>query len=278
MHPLISHRKPYRVEKLLLLFTFSLPWNALNETLAEVVECDSDLHELVEAVLGVAAEKHHLVVLCEVVVGDCDGSGGFGDVHQAVGAVGEEVVVDPNVVRSVDGDGVSVSFASISEAVGAASDHGGACLLDVVDVDAVDDDVVDVLDGNGSASGDVDVDATAVDGLEAVHDELVLQLDVHVAGEYDPERLILQCAIAERSRCGVDDVVVAVICHDVDFPILAADGVLPEPHSAVCKPLPVRPPMRIAPPAIVNRVACSASREHSSGVVVAGSKKKVTAS
>lgn len=141
------------------------PWNALNETLAEVVECDSDLHELVEAVLGVAAEKHHLVVLCEVVVGDCDGSGGFGDVHQAVGAVGEKVVVDPNVVRSVDGDCVTVGFASISEAVGATLDHGGACLLDVVDVDAVDDDVVDVLDGNGSASGDVDVGAMPVDGL-----------------------------------------------------------------------------------------------------------------
>jgi hypothetical protein len=52
----------------------------------------------------------------------------------------------------------------------------------------MDDHVRDELESQASSSGDVDVEASAIDGLEAGHDQLILELDVHVLCEVDPRR------------------------------------------------------------------------------------------
>ena len=99
-----------------------------------MVEGNSDLHHLVEAVSRVTSQKHHLIMLGEVVVRNRDGSGRLGHVDQAIGTTGKKVVVDPDVVRAIDRDCITVGFPSISDVVGAASNDSGPCLLDVVDV------------------------------------------------------------------------------------------------------------------------------------------------
>jgi hypothetical protein len=52
-------------------------------------------------------------------------------------------------------------------------------LRKVVDVHSMDDHVGDELESQASSSGDVDVEASAIDGLEAGYDQLILELDVH---------------------------------------------------------------------------------------------------
>lgn len=95
-------------------------------------------------------------------------------------------MIDPEVARTEDGNPVSVGQGPPSIMRRRATDHGVAGLLAVMDVEAVDDDVGDVLDGDAGPISNVDVDAAAVDGLEAVHDELLLESDDHVPFEHDP--------------------------------------------------------------------------------------------
>lgn len=141
---------------------------------------------------------------------------------------------------------------------GRASHHGVPCGLAVVDVESVDDDVSDVLDGDAGTAGDVNVSASAVNGLEAVHDELLLERDDHIPLEDDPERLILDDTIAEGALSRVDRVIVAGVGDNVDLAIAATNGIAAEADAAVSQALAVIVPVLIAAPAVVDGVACPA--------------------
>lgn len=126
--------------------------------------------------------------------------------------------------------------------------------LDVVDGDAVDDNVGYVLEREAGAAGDADVDAAAVDGLVGRNHELVLEVDRHGVGECDPQRAGAGDGVAERAGSGVGWVVVAGGRDDVNPAGLATDGVAAEPHRAVREALPVGRPVGIAAPAVVHWV------------------------
>ena len=55
-----------------------------------------------------------------------------------------------------------------------------------MNMEAMYDDISDILDGNACTIGNVDVDSSGVNGLEAVHQELLLESDDHVSLEDDP--------------------------------------------------------------------------------------------
>lgn len=133
--------------------------------------------------------------------------------------------------------------------------NGAPAGLTVMNVDAVDDDVALVMDSDARPAGDVDASTSAVDGLERVHQQLLLKLDHHVPLEDDPQRLVLDHRVPESSGPEVHRVVVAGVGDHVNPAVLAAHRVLPEPNGAIRQPLPVALPIRIAPPAIVNWVA-----------------------
>lgn len=78
-----------------------------------------------------------------------------------------------------------------------------------MDVKTVNDNVSNILDGDASSIGNVDIHPTAINGLEAVHDELLLQLYDHVPLEHNPERPVLDDSMAQSARLGVDSVIVA---------------------------------------------------------------------
>jgi len=172
-------------------------------------------------------------VILEVVVGDGDISGALDDIHKPIRAVGEVAMVHPDVVRAEHINGVPVRLPSTAIMAGRASDVRRTCDLAVMNVQVVDDDVADELQRETGASGDVHVVAATVERLEAVHDELLLQLDVHVAAEDDPKRLLLNDAVAERAGLGVDHVVVAVVGHHVNLPVSTSDSVLAEAQRAI---------------------------------------------
>ncbi len=247
----------------------TLPWHALDEVGTEMVEGNSDLHVFVEGILRMSAKEHNLVMVSEVVVGDSDGGGAFNDISETVSAVSEVVVIDPDIIGSEHVDAISVCGSSVPDMLRSAAYRGRSRRNAIVNVDPVHDDVGNELDRQASTSCYVYVRASSVQGLETVHDQLLFQLDQHVLLEDDPQRLVLYGAPPQCPWSWVHDVVVAVVCNDVDLSVLSSYCVSPESDCTICQALSVARPVWVAPPAVVDWVASSTARQHSPGVVCA---------
>ncbi|KAF7820188.1 hypothetical protein G2W53_025643 [Senna tora] len=211
----------------------STPRHPLHQPLPEVIERNRHLHPRIRQVLVVVPQKHHLVVMPEMAIRNRDPRRPHYRIDQPVRAIRQRAVVDPDLARREDGDPVAVRLAPPPHVRGAGADVGVPGGLAVVDVDVVDDDVGDVLEREAAVAGDVDVGAAAVDGFEAVEDELVLEGDGHVAGEDDPEGGVLDHGVAEGSWGGVGGVGVGGVGDDVDLAAFPAAGVAAEANAAV---------------------------------------------
>uniref|UniRef100_A0A1J3K5H8 Uncharacterized protein n=1 Tax=Noccaea caerulescens TaxID=107243 RepID=A0A1J3K5H8_NOCCA len=97
-----------------------------------------------------------------------------------------------------------------------------------MNMDPMDDDVRHELDRDAGAISDVDIDATAIDCLEAVHYQLFFQGDDHVPLEDDPERLVLDHGVTECPGSRVHRVIVARVAHDVVTTVSPSDCVAAE--------------------------------------------------
>lgn len=196
----------------------------------------------------------------EVVVGNSDGSGAHDSIHKPIGAVGERAVVDPHMAGTKDRDRITIGHGPPPKVSGRAANHGIACGLAVMDVDAMDDDVGDILDGEARAIGNVDIDATPINGLEAVHNEFLLEFDHHIPLEHDPEGPVLDHRMPEGAWPWVDSVIIAGIGDNVEASITPANCIAPEANSAISQPLAAFVPIWVAPPAVVDRIASAARK------------------
>ena len=194
-------------------------------------------------------------MVSEEVVRDCNRSGAHNSIHKPISAIRERVMINPDMTRPKDRDRVTVSYRSPPVMRRRASHHRVPRGLTVMDMNPMHNNVGNVLDREARAVCDVDVDAAAVDGLEAVHDQLLLQGDHHVALEDDPERLVLDHGVAERSRSGGDGIVVAGVGYDVVAAVAAADRVAAESDRAVGEAFAAELPFAVAAPAVVDWVA-----------------------
>lgn len=149
-----------------------------------------------------------MVVIGEVAVGDGDGGGRLDDVDQPVGASRHGDMVDPDILGAEEGDPIAVARRPLPDVVDGVPDHAAPPRFDVVDLQAVDDHVPHVLDGDAGAVGDLDGGAAAVDGLVALDDQLLGQRDDHVVGEGDPQRALLDDGVPQGSGPRVPHVVV----------------------------------------------------------------------
>lgn len=95
------------------------------------------------------------------------------------------------------------------------------------------DNVCDKLSGDASTMSDVNIDSTAINGFEAVHDELLFELDHHAGFENNPKRLGLDYSMPQSARTRVDDVMVAGIGDHVESTVTATNGIPTESDSAV---------------------------------------------
>ena len=100
-------------------------------------------------------------------------------------------MVDPHMRGPEERDGISIGDGSPADVGGAGAHHGITCGAAVVDVEAMNDDVRDILKGDTPTPGNVHVVAAPVDGLEAVHQKLLPQPNGHVGRECDPQRVRL---------------------------------------------------------------------------------------
>lgn len=225
-----------------------------------MVEGDGDLHVLVLRVGVAVPQQHDLVVMGEVVVRDGDRGRAVDGVDEPVPAAGQRAVVDPDVGPPEYRHPVTVRQRPPAVVLWGVPHVRVSSLLAVVDVEAVNYDVRHVLDRDAGASRDVDARSSAVDRLERVHHKLLLELDHHVPGEDDPQRLVPDHGVPQGARLGVHGVVPGVGDH-VGLTVPAADGVLPEPDRTVSKPLAVLLPVGVAPPAVVDGVPGAAGEE-----------------
>uniref|UniRef100_A0A452YC05 Uncharacterized protein n=1 Tax=Aegilops tauschii subsp. strangulata TaxID=200361 RepID=A0A452YC05_AEGTS len=231
----------------------------LHQLHAEVIERDGHLHPRVREVPVAVPQQHHLVVVGEVAVGHGDARRPHDGVHQPVRAPRQRAVVHPHVPRREERDAVAVRPGA-PPVVRRRRPHVRVPRRHaVVHVQVVDDHVGHVLQRDARAAGDVHVRAAPVDGLVAVHQQLLVEADGHVRGEHDPQRALLDGGVPERAGRRVHGVAVRGVGHNVERPALAAQRVAAEPDAAVRQPLPVLPPVRPgAPPAVVDRVASHA--------------------
>nr|ACL53931.1 unknown [Zea mays] len=225
----------------------------LHQPAAEVVERHRDLHHRVLRAVVAGAEQHHVVVVGEVAVGHGDGRRPVHHVDQPVGAAGHGHVVDPHVAGRQHGDAVAVAPRAQPVVPLRVADHAARVRLGVVDVQVVQDHVLHVLQRD-LREHDVHLRAPPVDRLVVVHDQLLPQLDHHVAREHDPQRPVLDHGVPQRALPRDDHLVVARVPHHVQLAGRAADGPVAEPARALRQPLPVRRPVGAAAPAPVDGV------------------------
>lgn len=110
----------------------------------------------------------------EVVVRDGNGSRAHYSINKAISTIGKRVVVNPNVARSKNGDGIAISHCPPPIMRWRAPNHGIASGLAIMDVETMDDDIGHKLDCNASPIGDVDIDTSCINCLKAIHEELLL--------------------------------------------------------------------------------------------------------
>ncbi|KAH7834175.1 hypothetical protein Vadar_013431 [Vaccinium darrowii] len=121
--------------------------------------------------------------------------------------------------------------------------------------------VCNELNGDAPSFGNVHVSPTFIYGLEVVHDQLLLELDHHVALEDDPERFILDHGVAEGTESRVHGIVVGGVGDDVEVAVVVPDGVVAEPNAAIGEKLAVEVPRWVALPAVVDGVADGTGEE-----------------
>lgn len=130
----------------------------------------------------------HFIVICEKAVGDGDGRGTLDRVYEAIVAVGQRNMIDPDICSSVHGYSVAVALRPDPEVIYRVPDHPAASPFVVVNVNPVNDDVLHELDRDLSPVADMNVGSTPVYGLVAGHHQLLAQSYVHTAREDDPKR------------------------------------------------------------------------------------------
>lgn len=201
--------------------------------------------------------RNDLIMVGEVVVGNSNGSGSHHSVNEAIGTVGEGVVINPDVARSKNGNGITISHGSPPIMGRRAPDHGVPSGLAIVDIKAMDDHIGDILDGDASPIGNMDIHSASINCLETVHDKLFFQFDHHVPLEHDPQWPVLDDGMAESAGSGIDGVVVTRVCHHIVPSITATNGIAPKPNAAVSKALAISVPIWVTAPAVINGIPSS---------------------
>ncbi len=118
--------------------------------------------------------------------------------------------------------------------------------------------ISDKLDGDACSISNVDIDPTTINGLEAVHDQLLLQLYHHVPLEHNPQRFVLDDSMAQSAGPGVDRVIVAGVSDDIEAAVTATNCIPTKTNATVCKAFAVFLPIGVTTPAVINGIAGSA--------------------
>lgn len=222
-----------------------------------MIKGNSNLHVLVLSIRITVAQEHDLIMMGHVVVRDGDGCGSMDGIDQSIVAVRQRAMVNPNVLTSKDGHPIAVRYSPPPGMLRRVSDIAIASLLTVMYVNAMNDDVGGIMNGYAWSISNVNTCTSTINSLERVHDQLLLQLNHHVSFEYNPQWLILYHSMPESSRLRIHRVIVAGIRDDINPTVSSPNSILPKSNGAISQPLTVCLPVRVTPPAVVNRIPSS---------------------
>ena len=163
-------------------------------------------------------------------------------------------MVDPHMSGPEERDGISIGDGSPANMGGAGPDHGITCGAAVVDVETMNDDVGDILQGDAATPRDVHVVAAPIDGLEAVDQELLPQPNGHVGSKRDPQCVRLDHCVPQGPLPRIHWVIVPRVRDHVQVSVEASHRSPPEPHATLGQSL--RVPARVASPTVIDGIPC----------------------
>lgn len=198
-----------------------------------MVEGNGDLHVLVLFIGVAVSQEHDLIMMGQVTVRNCDGRGSMNGIYQPIIAIRQRTMVHPNVAPSKNRHPITVGYSPPTVVAGRVPNISIPSSLAIMYVNPVDYDVGHVLYSNAWPAGDVNIGASAVDGLERVHQQFFLQFDHHVTSKNDPQRFVLDNRMPKSARFWVDGVTVTGVRDHIDFAIPATNGMLPEPNGTI---------------------------------------------
>ena len=210
-----------------------LPRHSLHKPFSKVVEGNGDLHVLVLFVRVAVAQQHDLVMMGHVIVRNGDGRGSMNGINQPIIAIRQRAMIHPNVAASKYRHPITVRYSPPTVMARGVPHISIPSSLAIMYVNPMNYNVGHVLYSNAWPAGNVNFGASAVDGLERVHEQFFLQFDHHVTCENDPQRFILDNSMPKSARFGVDRVTVTGVGHHIYFPIPATNGMLTEPNGTI---------------------------------------------
>jgi len=187
----------------------------------------------------------YLILMAEVTIRNGDASTPTDGVHKAIVRLGEETMIHPNIMTSEYSDGGPISLLPMSHMIRTAPNGCRTRRHNIVHMNPVHNDILHKLNLEPSSTRELDIGSPAINGFVRGQNELVLQLDLHVAVKNDPQGLGLQDAIAKRALLGVHHVVVTVVCYDIDVASLPTNSVFAESDGAIGQRLAVGVPVGV---------------------------------
>lgn len=134
-----------------------------------------------------------------MAVGNGNSSGSHDGINKAILAVPHGNMVNPNVARTIDGNAITITLSPQAIMELRISDHATPMSLNVEDLNSMDDNILDKLNGNTSTTHNVDINPSSINCLVASHDELLLESDDHAACKCDPQRPVSRDGVPESA-------------------------------------------------------------------------------
>lgn len=100
-------------------------------------------------------------------------------------------VINPNILRTEDGNSIPVTSRSESIMVDRVPNKTTTTHMNVMNVNAVDDNILHELNSDPGTISDVDFSTTSIDCFVTIHDKLLVKLNNHALLEYDPQWFLL---------------------------------------------------------------------------------------
>lgn len=189
-----------------------------------------------------------------MAIRDGNSSGTLNGIYQSIFAISHGNMVNPNIAATKDGNAITITLSPETIMCLRISDHPTLTNHDVKDLDPMDDDVLHKLHRDASTLGNVNIDTSSINGLVAVHDELLLEGDEHASSKDDPQRAVTRDRVAERAGFRVHHIIVGGIGDHVEWSTFASNGVSTEALDAICELLAIVGPIGVTPPTPVDGV------------------------
>lgn len=189
-----------------------------------------------------------------VIVWNGNGSRSHDSINKSISTMGEWIVINPYMARAKNWYGITISHCPPPIVSRWAPNHGITSGFTVVNVKTMNDHVGHKLDSDTTSIGNVHICPTTINGLEAINNQFLFQLNHHVPLEDNPERPILDSSMAQSSRFGVNRVIIPWVSDNIEATITTTNGISSKTNATVRKTLAILVPVAVTAPAVINGI------------------------